>query len=228
MQWGAKMHRGNTPGHEPSAVIGWPTWWFRASFTLHTPGFMMVYGKYLELVHGCWCRLHCIGITCWEASYWPYPLAASGSQDSCSTLRNEKTIVAQCCFWHFSLYWQVCLTFLCIELLFPHFLGTNIFLVHFQCAHHRQEKTTKNTNSIKCVLTTADHWNTIFKRLRMWWFPKLGYPQIIHYKRIFHWKPFMLGYHVNWWPWIFHATLPAPSFRPSLVLSMQHQSSKDP
>ena len=112
MQWGAKMHRGNTPGHEPSAVIGWPTWWFRASFTLHTPGFMMVFGRSLEVVHGCWCRLH-IGITCWEASYWPYPLEASGSQDSCSTLSNEKTIVAQCCFWHFSLYWQVCLTFLC-------------------------------------------------------------------------------------------------------------------
>ena len=37
-----------------------------------------------------------------------------------------------------------------------------------------------------------------WKGLVTWLFPKLGYPQIIHFNRVFHYKPSILGYPYFW------------------------------
>ena len=49
----------------------------------------------------------------------------------------------------------------------------------------------------------ASTWDPFFRWLlvtknTMWVFPKIGYPPIIHFNRVFHYKPSILGYH-NFW-----------------------------
>ena len=53
--------------------------------------------------------------------------------------------------------------------------------------NNQQSKTSENIVQIKNFKTTI-----------IWVFPKIGVPQIIHFNRVFHYKPSILGYHYFW------------------------------
>ena len=108
---------------------------------------------------GCWCSLHCTSILFWEASYWPCPLAAGGSQDSFSILSPMLLLTFLPVWTNISQLFANCSTSFKRQVYSQTALMSSAPMIAKKNHEHKQNQQ---------VLTTADLWNTIFNRLRMW------------------------------------------------------------
>ena len=73
------------------------------------------------------------------------------------------------------------------------------FLEKYSSRNLRNFLQRKNPSKFLQGLAQSSNWfSSIYLPLYEWMFPKIGVPQIIHFDRVFHYKPSILGYHYFW------------------------------
>ena len=70
--------------------------------------------------------------------------------------------------------------------------------------------------SIESWLVAWDPYKS-FLRIPIWGFPKIGYPQIIPFNKVFHYKPSILGYPFFFWkhPYNYYSIIPPYKYNPT-------------